>query len=104
MRLRSNRLIIISNSKELSLIAYKKDKRTKGVILDNQISSAKEYEDGIDLGELFTVLWSGKVKIMVITAVFAVGSVIYALSIPNQYKATALLAPAQSNKDRKSVV
>ncbi len=97
MRLRSNRLIIISNSKELSLIAYKKDKRIKGIILDNQISSANEYEDGIDLGELFAVLWSGKVKIMVITAVFAVGSVIYALSIPNQYKATALLAPAQSN-------
>jgi uncharacterized protein involved in exopolysaccharide biosynthesis len=97
VRLRSNRLIIISNSKELSLIAYKKDKRIKGIILDNQISSANEYEDGIDLGELFAVLWSGKVKIMVITAVFAVGSVIYALSIPNQYKATALLAPAQSN-------
>ena len=53
--------------------------------------------DEIDLREMFGVLWSGKIKIIVITAVFAVGSIIYALSIPNQYKATALLAPAQSD-------
>ena len=56
-----------------------------------------QYDDEIDLRELFAVLWAGKIKIIVITAVFAVASVIYALSIPNQYKATALLAPAQSD-------
>jgi len=38
---------------------------------------------------------AGKLKIIAITAVFAFASVIYALSVPNQYKATALLAPAQ---------
>lgn len=52
-------------------------------------------DDEIDLRELFTVLWNGKIKIIAVTAVFAVASVIYALSLPNQYKATALLAPAQ---------
>ena len=36
-------------------------------------------------------------KIIIITAIFAVGSVFYALSVPNQYKATALLAPADSD-------
>ena len=56
-----------------------------------------QYDDEIDLRELFAVLWAGKIKIIVITAVFAVASVIYALSVPNQYKATALLAPAQSD-------
>ena len=56
-----------------------------------------QYDDEIDLRELFTVLWAGKIKIIVVTAVFAVASVIYALSVPNQYKATALLAPAQSS-------
>ena len=56
-----------------------------------------QYDDEIDLRELFMVLWSGKIKIVAITAVFAVASVIYALSVPNQYKATALLAPAQSS-------
>ena len=35
--------------------------------------------------------------IIAITAVFAAGSVLVALSIPNQYKASALLAPAQSD-------
>ena len=54
-------------------------------------------DDGIDFSELFDVLWSGKIKIIVITIIFAVGSVFYALSIPNQYKATALLAPAKSD-------
>ena len=65
--------------------------------MDNNSVSANEYDDEIDLRELFGVLWYGKIKIIVITAIFAVGSVIYALSVPNQYKATALLAPAQSD-------
>ena len=65
--------------------------------MDNNTVSNNEYDDEIDLRELFGVLWSGKIKIIVITAIFAVGSVIYALSVPNQYRATALLAPAQSD-------
>jgi uncharacterized protein involved in exopolysaccharide biosynthesis len=59
--------------------------------------SLDQYDDEIDLRELFGVLWAGKVKIIAITAIFAVASVIYALSVPNQYKATALLAPAKSD-------
>ena len=58
--------------------------------------SLNQYDDEIDLRELFGVLWAGKIKIIAITAVFAIASIIYALSVPNQYKATALLAPAQS--------
>ena len=65
--------------------------------MDNYTVSADEYDDEIDLRELFGVLWSGKIQIIVITAIFAVGSVFYALSLPNKYKATALLAPAQSD-------
>jgi len=56
-----------------------------------------KFEDEVDLRELFGVLWSGRVKIIVITAVLALCSVIYALSVPNQYKATSLLSPAQSS-------
>jgi uncharacterized protein involved in exopolysaccharide biosynthesis len=55
------------------------------------------YDDEIDLKELFLVLWAGRFLIAAITAVFAISSVLFALSIPNQYKATALLAPAQSD-------
>jgi len=63
--------------------------------LENNTQISDQYDDEIDLRELFSVLWAGKVKIIAITAVFAVASVIYALSVPNQYKASALLAPAQ---------
>ena len=65
--------------------------------MENNALMNDQYDDEIDLRELFMVLWSGKIKIVAITAVFAVASVIYALSVPNQYKATALLAPAQSS-------
>jgi LPS O-antigen subunit length determinant protein (WzzB/FepE family) len=55
------------------------------------------YDDEIDLRELFAVLWAGKVKIVAITAIFAIGSIFYALSVPNQYKADVLLSPADSS-------
>ena len=64
--------------------------------MENNTQISDQHDDEIDLRELFSVLWAGKTKIIAITAVFAVASVIYALSVPNQYKATALLAPAQS--------
>ncbi|MFT5117704.1 MAG: hypothetical protein ACI9NY_001235 [Kiritimatiellia bacterium] len=56
-----------------------------------------QYDDEIDLRELFGVLMAGKVKIIAVTAVVAIASVIYALSVPNQYKATAQLTPTQSS-------
>ena len=67
----------------------------KNNTLDEQ--TPNQYDDEIDLRELFGVLWAGKIKIIAITAVFALASVVYALSVPNQYKATALLSPAQSS-------
>lgn len=48
----------------------------------------------IDLRELFTVIWRGKWVIVAVTGIFAVASVFYSLSLPNIYKAEALLAPA----------
>lgn len=65
--------------------------------MENNTQISDQYDDEIDLRELLSVLWAGKVKIIAITAVFAVASVIYVLSLPNQYKATVLLAPAQSS-------
>ena len=63
--------------------------------MENNSQMNDQYDDEIDLRELFGVLWGNKIKIIGITAVFAVVSVIYALSVPNQYKASALLAAAQ---------
>lgn len=65
--------------------------------MENKIhKSDTQYDDEIDLRELFSVLLSGIRKIIAITTIFALASAIYAFSLPNQYKATTLLAPAQS--------
>ncbi len=58
---------------------------------------SKSTDDEIDLRELFAALWKGKWVIVAVTFVFAVGAVLYALSLPNIYKSDALLAPAESS-------
>jgi uncharacterized protein involved in exopolysaccharide biosynthesis len=65
--------------------------------MDRQEQPNQAYDDEIDLRELFLVLWSGKKLILAITACFALFSVIYALSLPNQYKASTTLVPAQND-------
>jgi len=65
--------------------------------VENKVQNNSQ-NDEISLRELFNVLWAAKIKIIAITAIFAVTSVFYALSLPNQYKATALLAPAESSQ------
>jgi uncharacterized protein involved in exopolysaccharide biosynthesis len=57
--------------------------------------SVNTSEDEIDLRELFTVIWKGKFVIIIVTALFAVAAVIYAINQPNIYKSEALLAPAE---------
>jgi len=49
------------------------------------------YEDEIELKELFNVLWTGKKLIILITAIFAIGSIPYSLSLTNYYKSGSLL-------------
>ena len=65
--------------------------------MQNELNSTDQYDDEIDLRELFSVLWDGKKLIVGITAVFALVAVFYALSIPNQYRATALVSPAEGS-------
>lgn len=54
-------------------------------------------DDEIDLKELFMVLWGGKWLISAVTGLAAAISVVFALSLPNIYTASALLAPAESS-------
>jgi len=54
-------------------------------------------DDEIDLKELFMALWAEKIRIVAVTAVFAIGAVIYAIQQPNIYRSEALLAPVQSS-------
>lgn len=67
-------------------------KQTKYTPVNHQ---PEPVDDEIDLRELFGILWQGKWWIIVITLVFAVGSVIYALSLPNIYQSQATLAPTE---------
>ncbi|WP_221892364.1 Wzz/FepE/Etk N-terminal domain-containing protein [Teredinibacter haidensis] len=55
-------------------------------------------EDEIDLRALWDVLWKGKWIVIATTFVFALASVFYALSLPNVYKAQALLSPSDESK------
>jgi len=55
-----------------------------------------EQDDEIDLAELWRAIWSGKITIIIVTAIFAIASVFYALSKPDVYKASVLLAPVSS--------
>ncbi len=61
-----------------------------------QSSNHLQYEDEIDLKELFFVLWNAKLFIVAITGFFAVLSVVYALMLPNIYESSALLSPRSS--------
>ncbi len=63
----------------------------------NYLPKPQYGDDEIDLSELFKALWKGKWIIIATTFVFAVGAVLYALSLPNIYKSDALLAPAESS-------
>jgi LPS O-antigen subunit length determinant protein (WzzB/FepE family) len=72
--------------------------------VENNIENDTQLNYEIDLQELFGVLWAGIQKIIAITVVFSFISVIYALSLPNQFQATALLAPAQSDSSGLSAL
>ncbi|MFT4924861.1 MAG: hypothetical protein ACI8WB_000945 [Phenylobacterium sp.] len=52
----------------------------------------------LDISAILVELWQKKWIIIVVTAIFAVSSVFYALSVPNTYKSTATLASAKSDK------
>lgn len=45
------------------------------------------------------IIWRGKWIIIAITSVFAISAVIYALSLPDKYKADMFLAPSTSSSD-----
>lgn len=54
-------------------------------------------DDEVDLKELFLILWAKKLMIIAITCIAALVSILVALSQPNVYTSSALLAPAESS-------
>jgi len=62
------------------------------------ITNMKDFEkDEINLIQLFSILWSRKISILLITFVFLISSVLYSYRLPNIYISQTLLAPASSN-------
>nr|WP_026301368.1 Wzz/FepE/Etk N-terminal domain-containing protein [Colwellia piezophila] len=61
------------------------------------LQNTQNQDDEIELAELWHAIWAGKFTIIIISMIFAVASVFFALSQPNIYKASAILAPASSD-------
>ena len=60
-------------------------------------------DDEIDLKELLQVLWEGKKLIILITAIFAISSVVYSLSLTNYYRTESLMV-ARNNAQNQSML
>ena len=61
------------------------------------LQNTQNQDDEIDLSELWRAIWAGKFTIIIISMIFAVASVFFALSKPDIYKASAILAPSSSD-------
>jgi uncharacterized protein involved in exopolysaccharide biosynthesis len=57
-----------------------------------------QYDDEIDLWELWDTIWSGRWLIIAITSIFTFGGVTYALLAQEWYKADVVLAPADAKQ------
>ena len=58
--------------------------------------------DEINVKEVFFALWSSKILIILMVAIFTVGSVIYSLSIPNKFTSSSLLKMSDNNSQPSS--
>lgn len=64
------------------------------LLVQMQQNQMQAQNDEIDLAELWRVIWAGKLTIIAISVVFSIASILFALSQPNFYKASVILAPA----------
>ena len=62
------------------------------------------YDDEIDLRELFHVLWDKIFYIGAITSIFSLISIIYALLLPNIYQSQAVMMPMEANQGMSSML
>ena len=58
--------------------------------------NTQNQDDEIDLADLWRAIWAGKFTIIFISMIFAVASVFFALSKPDIYKASVILAPSSN--------
>jgi len=72
--------------------------------LAQQFTQQNNQDDESDLAEIWHAIWSGKFIIIIISLIFALASIAFALSKPNIYKASAILAPASSESSSSDLI
>ncbi|WP_246028894.1 Wzz/FepE/Etk N-terminal domain-containing protein [Litorilituus sediminis] len=68
---------------------------SKQVNITQERTDNSGYE--VEFSELMQAIWKGKILIAFISSIFAISSIAIALSLPNIYKASAILAPVSSD-------
>ena len=63
-----------------------------------------DFDDEIDLTELFRALFQGKWIIISVTSLVSIIGVIYSLSLPNIYESKAILVPADESSSMSSAM
>ncbi len=65
-------------------------------LLLSQMQQNQPQSEDVDFNEIFRTVWAGKLTVIAISFLFAALSIFFALSKPNIYKASAILAPVSS--------
>jgi len=60
-------------------------------------NQSNNFDDDLDLIEIFKIIWSNKLLIIVVTALFSFGSIVYALLQPNIYTSQAVMLPVEDS-------
>lgn len=76
-----------------------KESLTNNVHPDSQLLSEKKQgeELRVEFSELWHAIWGGKWLVIVMTTIFAISSIFYAISLSDEFKSTATLIPASSS-------
>ena len=94
--IQDKRYTVVLRSQLTLSACYNESCNREGFSLNNDNHTSNHSYDQIYLREIIRVIWEGKFKIIVITALFSITSVLYALSLPNLYKATAIFATSEA--------
>ena len=62
------------------------------------------YDDDIDLSEVFNVLWDNRFSVGAITSIFSLISIIVALMLPNIYQSKATLMAVEQSSGMSGMV
>ena len=69
---------------------------------NNFQNEIQDFDETLDISELFTVIWKRKIFITIFTLIIAISSVLYSLSLPNLYTSKVLLVPSENKNSLSS--